>query len=570
MVSKPTRRASPCIGRFFERTNCDLPGVRPQMPAKSEASVRSLNDRDLVHSRLHGVNLPARSGQPEFAVHRPKVSVMVITYNHEKFISQALESVLMQETEYTYEINVIEDCSTDKTQEIVMRYVQRYPHIVKPYFNAKNIGRKVTQRNTYRGFQTLTGDYFSILEGDDYWTSPHRLQKQVAFLEANPNFAICAGNTIKVYDDGSREPHRFHYWGKQDDAVLEDVIRLNPFFHNAGVMYRNVFHGVPPRHFRNKRSCDIFIMIAHAQFGNVHHIDEDFAVYRAHSGGVFSNRSKIEEWLFDIDGLRCYNRWLKYRHCKAFCEGIVKYCRHVLAETGKGETPPLRWYESIKILSLLECYRSIHSILRVAETIRDVVVRPKLIAKLVFLRKTELDELPRLGVLGDWHLIWGLNARAVEQPKKVAGQVVLQLSAVPSRDREARNRHALEVCLDGLARGVYRIRVPVKAISPGTNFHIHIRDLVVPHAGKPAHECDVWFNLSLPSASQRTGVIFGTGIELQADGWLMAWIDFLTDGPSMYVYVGLLKRGYNAVFKGAGEQMLFGGFDVVLLSRKGR
>jgi len=528
-----------------------------------------LIEQDLIDSRRHGGNLPIRSGRPELAGRRPKVSVMVVTYNHEKFIGQALESVLMQETEYAYEINVIEDCSTDKTQEIVMKYVQRYPHIVKPYFNAKNIGRKVTQRNTYRGFQTLTGDYFSILEGDDYWTSPHRLEKQVAFLDSNPDFAICAGNTIKVYEDGSREPHRFHYWGKQDDAALEDVIRLSPFFHNAGVMYRNVFRGVPPRYFRNKRSCDIFIMIAHAQFGKVHHIDEDFAVYRAHRGGVFSNRSKIEEWLFDIDAVRRYNRWLKYRHCKAFCECIVKYCRHVLAETGKGEIPPLRWYEWIKILTLLECYRAIHSILCVAETIRDVVVRPKLTAKFAFLRRTKLDELPRLGVLGDWHLIWGLNATAVQQPKKVADQVVLQLSSVQSRDREAQNRHALGACLN-LARGVYRIRVPVKAVSPGTNFHIQIRDLVVPDSGKPARECDVWFNLSSCSVGLRTGDILGTGIESQADGWLTGWIDFLTDGPSIYVYVGLLKRGYNAVFKGAGAQILFGGFEVVLLSRKSR
>src|SRR5882757_1263123 len=100
----------------------------------------------------HGVAAP-RAGKglggvmERPATRQPKVSVMLITYNHEKYIAQALESVLMQETDFDFEINVIEDCSTDRTQEIVMRYVRQYPDIVKPFFNKKNIGFKITQRN---------------------------------------------------------------------------------------------------------------------------------------------------------------------------------------------------------------------------------------------------------------------------------------------------------------------------------------------------------------------------------------------------------------------------------------
>src|SRR5215212_4876923 len=207
------------------------------------------------HSELMGDLGHAGRGafERDAASRRPTVTIMLITYNHEKYIAQALDSILMQETEYEYEINVVEDCSTDRTQEIVMEYVERYPKKIKPLFNAVNIGYKVTQRNTYRGLKTVTGDYFAILEGDDYWTDPRRLQKQVAFLEANPDFAICAGNTIKMYEGATGEPHRFLYWGKQADATIEDIINLSPFFHNAGVLFRNVYRGEPPRHFRNKR-----------------------------------------------------------------------------------------------------------------------------------------------------------------------------------------------------------------------------------------------------------------------------------------------------------------------------
>lgn len=293
------------------------------------------------------------------ALPTPMVSILLITYNHEKYIAQAIESVLMQETEYVYEINVIEDCSTDSTQEIVMRYVERYPHIVKPYFNKKNIGHKVTQKNFYRGFKTLSGNYFAILEGDDYWTSPHKLQRQVAFLESHPDFAISAHNTVKMYDSGNKESHRFLYWGQRQDTDIQDAVRLRSFFHTTGLMYRNVYRGVPPRQFESKWSCDIFVYIAHAQFGKTRHIDEDMAVYRAHDNGRFSNMSQIEGWFFNIDGLRRYNAWLNYRYLTGFSEAIVRYCTSVLGQEGTGEVPPLSLHLKLKCYCLIGCYGTI-------------------------------------------------------------------------------------------------------------------------------------------------------------------------------------------------------------------
>ena len=309
------------------------------------------------------------------ASRRPKVSVMVITYNHEKYIAQALESVLMQETDFDFEINVIEDCSTDGTQEIIMRYVRKHPHIVKSYFNKKNIGFKVTQKNFYRGFRTLSGEYLAILEGDDYWTSPHKLQKQVDFLEANPDFAICAHNTLKVYEDGSTDPHRFLYWGQRGDATVEDVINLRCFFHTTGILYRNVFNGTPPRQFRNKWSCDIFIMIAHAAFGKVHHIDEDMAVYRAHAAGRFSGMPLLDAWFFNIDGLRRYNAWLGYRYMRAFSESISTYCAHVLKSHGKEGAAPLNFYQKIKLLTLWAFYRSTFHLLSLPKRLTKQLTR---------------------------------------------------------------------------------------------------------------------------------------------------------------------------------------------------
>src|SRR5262249_34382185 len=158
----------------------------------------------------------------------------------------------------------------------------------------------------YRGFLTLHGEYLTILEGDDYWSSPHKLQRQVEFLEAHPDFAVCACNTVKIYEDGSQEPHRFLYSGRHDDGTIDDGVSLRCFFHSAGVMYRNVFGGVPPRHYRSRWSCDIFVLISHAEFGKIRHLDEDMAIYRAHRGGMYSNMPALDGWFFNIDGMRRY------------------------------------------------------------------------------------------------------------------------------------------------------------------------------------------------------------------------------------------------------------------------
>jgi glycosyltransferase involved in cell wall biosynthesis len=324
---------------------------------------------------------------PHMPGKRPMVSILLITYNHGQYIAQALDSVLMQKTEYAFEINVIDDCSTDRTQEIVMQYVREYPNIVKPYFNAKNIGSKVTQKNFYRGFKTMTGSYLAILEGDDYWTSPFKIQKQVDFLEANPEFSMCAHNTVKVYEDGSHEPHRFLYWGPRTDGTVEDVIYLRRFYHTTGVIYRNVFKGIPPRQFRNKWSCDIFVMIAHAQFGKVRHLDEDMAVYRAHAGGRFSNMSMLDGWKFNIDGLRRYNSWLRYRYLKSFSGSIASYCKMMLTKAGNGEVAPLSSVDQIKYGYLRLLYAAVHFVLDFPDRVRRTASRQRTALGAIALRQ---------------------------------------------------------------------------------------------------------------------------------------------------------------------------------------
>jgi hypothetical protein len=269
---------------------------------------------------------------------------MIITYNHAKYIGEAIDSVLAQKTDFDFAIHVIDDCSTDGAQDIIRDYAARYPGVVKPFINKKNIGSKVTQRNFYRGFCTLDGDYISFLEGDDYWTSPDRLQTHVDFLEANPDFVACAGNTLKVYEDGSnRAPHVFLPAPPKEVHDISDLIS-NSFFHASSLTFRNVFRGRVPRYLRSPLSCDIFLNIAHGQYGKVRYFQNIWSVYRAHGGGLFSTMSETKGWMWNIDGLRACNRWLRYRYAPQFAWAIYRFCDLPLREGREedGFTPQKR------------------------------------------------------------------------------------------------------------------------------------------------------------------------------------------------------------------------------------
>ena len=126
-----------------------------------------------------------------------RLSVAMITYNHERFIAQALESVLAQRVNFDYEIIVGEDCSTDGTRAIVMDFHRRYPGGIVPLLREKNIGGA---RNIELTLAACRGHYLAMSEGDDYWTCEDKLQRQVDFLDANPDYAICC-HRVQIFDE---------------------------------------------------------------------------------------------------------------------------------------------------------------------------------------------------------------------------------------------------------------------------------------------------------------------------------------------------------------------------------
>jgi len=113
----------------------------------------------------------------------PLVSVWMITYNHEKYIAQAIDSILTQKTNIDYEIVIGDDYSTDRTREIVLEYKSKHPEKIKLLLQKKNVG---LMQNFIDTLKACTSKYIALLEGDDYWTDPKKLQKQIDYMSANP------------------------------------------------------------------------------------------------------------------------------------------------------------------------------------------------------------------------------------------------------------------------------------------------------------------------------------------------------------------------------------------------
>ena len=111
----------------------------------------------------------------------------MITYNHEKYISKALDSILMQKTNFSYEIVIGEDCSTDKTRDILINYKKQYPDRFKLLLNEKNLG---AYKNAHQALQACKGEYIAFLEGDDYWINPDKLQIQIEYMDAHPEVGL--------------------------------------------------------------------------------------------------------------------------------------------------------------------------------------------------------------------------------------------------------------------------------------------------------------------------------------------------------------------------------------------
>jgi glycosyltransferase involved in cell wall biosynthesis len=221
----------------------------------------------------------------------PIVSVWMVTYNHESFIKQSIESVLEQKTNFPFEIIIGEDCSTDGTRKIIKQLELQYPNIIKPIYHEKNVG---ANRNAYEYcLPKLRGKYIACLEGDDFWTDPHKLQKQVDFLEKNPDVVLSFHNVNVINENNNRfipgksnkEP-KYYGW--------KDIFHIH--VPTLSVVFRNVLSNFPTDVFK-VYNADAFLFGYLSSYGSAANLGFIGATYRQHAGGIYTKNKTIENQL---------------------------------------------------------------------------------------------------------------------------------------------------------------------------------------------------------------------------------------------------------------------------------
>lgn len=222
------------------------------------------------------------------------VQIGVIIYNQKNYVKQCLDGILMQKTNFKFEILINDDCSTDGTTEIIKEYEQKYPEIIKPIYQKENQFSKGKRILKNFVLPRVKCKYFALCEGDDYWTDPYKLQKQVDFMEENPDYTICFHNVKRIYQNytGNNNQNKLN-----NDFSFEKLLERN-FITTNSVMYRwnsveNIFDKIPEKILPG----DWYLHLLFAKQGKIHFIEDTMSVYRIHDKGIWSTLKADERFI---------------------------------------------------------------------------------------------------------------------------------------------------------------------------------------------------------------------------------------------------------------------------------
>ncbi|MGZ8548075.1 MAG: glycosyltransferase, partial [Sulfuricurvum sp.] len=264
---------------IFKNVDTSRFGINPKEPLflfhhkkskkESEKSEQIRNEQAIMSSWSHQT---------------PLVSIACITYNHENYIRETIESFLMQETDFPFEIVIGEDCSTDTTRQIIESYRTRYPNLIRIQYPESNGG---FQNNLIFTLKACRGEFIALCEGDDYWTDPRKLQKQANYLQKNPHCAITYA-AVQAFDENGII---YDYVGGAGFNLTQEQLQNCHPINTLTTCFRNVLGGLPPEYYVTGYG-DLFLWSLLSQYGEGHYINSILpSRYRIHAGGVHSSQS---------------------------------------------------------------------------------------------------------------------------------------------------------------------------------------------------------------------------------------------------------------------------------------
>lgn len=235
------------------------------------------------------------------------VSVCCMTYNHVSFIRQCLDGFMMQKCSFNFEVLIHDDASTDGTQDIIQEYEKKYPNIIKPIYQLENQYSKGIDPNVKYNFSRARGKYIAICEGDDYWTDPYKLQKQVDFLESHPDYVMCSHRFNQYIQDKNLLEEEKDLTFQGSDYDLKNLIGGKWLTQTLTVMYRR--SALDLKEYESYgMSMDIILFYALLKNGKGYCFPDIMGTYRLHGGGVWSEVSQNQRRLIEFKArLAIYN-----------------------------------------------------------------------------------------------------------------------------------------------------------------------------------------------------------------------------------------------------------------------
>lgn len=226
------------------------------------------------------------------------ISICCLAYNHGAFIKQTIEGFLLQKTSFKFEILIHDDASKDNTSSIIQDFERKYPNLIKPIYQSENQHSKGGRVNFRFNFPRVSGKYIALCEGDDYWTDPFKLQKQVDFLETNKEYSICFHNVAILQDNSFRKSNIPYPNG---EILLSEYIKKGKIF-TTSIVFRNEYLKYFAKEILKSPLMDKTIKTLLLTKGKGYYFEEEMGVYRHHTGGVFSTLNKINKNLLSLKG----------------------------------------------------------------------------------------------------------------------------------------------------------------------------------------------------------------------------------------------------------------------------
>jgi FkbM family methyltransferase len=267
----------------------------------------------------------------------PVISVCCVTYNHEKYIREAIEGFLRQQTTYPMEIIIHDDCSTDGTVNIVREYEKKYSDVIRGIYQKEN--QKSRGKNIFPFvFKEVRGKYIALCEGDDSWTNSSKLQKQIEFLEKNDEFVISTHAVQCINDSNEIEGKWFEPPEIKGHYTLEDFISYGrTFIATSSLVSRNYFNKLHEWYYDTPAGDMALIMSMCLQGnGKIKRFHEVMSVHRRHEGGVYSRLSLLEKHMFSIEARIFFRTKLPQEYEPAFKQGL----KRIIAEITSGAQNP--------------------------------------------------------------------------------------------------------------------------------------------------------------------------------------------------------------------------------------